>query len=84
VIGLEGAEQLLPSAELDISEYHYHEEAPVFFGHYWLDGIPRIEAENAVCLDYSVAKGGHLVAYRWNENIPLLPSFFMAIPSISL
>jgi hypothetical protein len=84
LIGLEGAEQLLPSAELDISEYHYHEQAPLFFGHYWLDGIPRIEAENAVCLDYSVAKGGHLVAYRWNENIPLLPSFFMAIPSIGL
>lgn len=39
---------------------------PVFFGHYWFDGIPAVLNERAACLDYSVAKGGPLVAYRWD------------------
>lgn len=43
------------------------EAPPVFFGHYWLeDASPVVQAHNVVCLDYSVAKGGNLVAYRWN------------------
>ena len=38
---------------------------PVFFGHYWLeDKMPDIQSHNVICLDYSVAKGGSLVAYR--------------------
>jgi len=49
---------------------------PVFLGHYWLSAQhPRILADNVACLDYSVAKGGFLCAYRWqgeqklqNEN----------------
>jgi hypothetical protein len=42
-------------------------ERPVFFGHYWLeDRYPVVQAHNVVCLDYSIAKGGNLVAYRWN------------------
>ena len=40
--------------------------APIFFGHYWLNGNPRHLLEKAACVDYSVAKGGNLVAYRWN------------------
>jgi len=41
--------------------------APVFFGHYSLprNSLPRPLATNVVCLDYSVWKGGPLVAYRW-------------------
>jgi hypothetical protein len=39
---------------------------PIFFGHYWLeDAYPVIQANNVVCLDYSIAKSGNLVAYRW-------------------
>jgi hypothetical protein len=42
---------------------------PVFFGHYWLDApAPAPLAPNVVCLDYSVAKGGFLCAYRWEEG----------------
>lgn len=42
-------------------------EKPVFVGHYWLSADrPAILAENVACLDYSVAKGGFLCAYRWN------------------
>ena len=40
------------------------EDRPVFFGHYWLRGEPVWLAENVCCLDYSVAKQGHLVGYR--------------------
>ena len=44
------------------------QEKPVFFGHYWLKGTPHLLADNICCLDYSVAKGGDLVAYRWSES----------------
>lgn len=39
---------------------------PVFFGHYWLSGRPRLQAPNVCCLDYSRVLGGRLVAYRFN------------------
>src|SRR5690606_24886618 len=40
---------------------------PVFVGHYWLAAKqPAILAENVACVDYSVAKGGFLCAYRWD------------------
>ena len=50
---------------VDESGHYYDEEQkPVFFGHYWLRGEPNIYRGNVCCLDYSVAKGGVLVAYR--------------------
>jgi len=40
---------------------------PVFVGHYWLSANrPEVLAENVACLDFSVAKGGFLCAYRWS------------------
>lgn len=42
-------------------------ERPVFLGHYWLRGNASLCRENICCLDYSVAKGGKLVAYRFND-----------------
>ncbi len=40
---------------------------PVFLGHYWLTAErPALLAGNVACLDYSVAKGGFLCAYRWS------------------
>ncbi len=45
----------------------YAESNPVFIGHYWLEErIPQILSSNVACLDYSIAKGGFLAAYRWN------------------
>jgi hypothetical protein len=58
--------------DLDVpSEDHsegYDSNGPiVFFGHYWLNpGIPQSQAQNICCLDYSIAKDGMLVAYRWS------------------
>jgi hypothetical protein len=50
---------------------------PVFFGHYWMTGEPRVLAGNAVCLDYSVANEGPLVAYRWDGESRLSSERFV-------
>lgn len=42
------------------------EEPPVFVGHYWQTGQPEPLSGNVACLDYSVARNGSLVAYRWD------------------
>ena len=42
------------------------DQRPCFIGHYWLKGNPEPLADNVACLDYSVAKGGKLAAYRWS------------------
>jgi hypothetical protein len=40
---------------------------PVFVGLCWLSAQrPELLADNGACLDYRVAKGGFLCAYRWN------------------
>ena len=46
----------------------YPEDAkPVFVGHYWLSGRqPELLRRNIACVDWSVAKGGFLCAYRWD------------------
>ena len=48
------------------SDFYSENEKPVFFGHYWLQGIPFLIRENICCLDFSVAKGGSLAAYRFD------------------
>jgi hypothetical protein len=40
--------------------------APVFIGHYWMSGRPELQSPKVACVDYSAAKDGPLVAYRWN------------------
>jgi hypothetical protein len=52
-------------------------DSPVFFGHYWLEGVPAPFSPKAACLDYSVAKGGPLVAYRWNGEPDLMTNGFV-------
>jgi hypothetical protein len=53
-------------------------DKPVFVGHYWLSGKrPEILAENVACLDYSVAKGGFLCAYRWQGEKKLKNEHFV-------
>ncbi len=40
---------------------------PVFFGHYWLsEESPKLQNQKVCCLDYSIAKAGKLVAYRFD------------------
>lgn len=66
----------LPHQPIDLSTlkslgYYQADDKIVFFGHYWLKGVPSIFKENICCLDYSVAKGGKLVAYRFNGEAAL-------------
>ena len=52
-------------------EFYPPDARPVFFGHYWLSGLPEIEAPNALCLDYSAGIDDNpLVAYRWEPGVP--------------
>lgn len=55
---------------------------PVFVGHYWLSADrPENLAENVACLDYSVAKGGYLCAYRWQGEKTLSNENFVWVNS---
>ncbi len=61
----------------------YHpSNLPVFVGHYWWKGNPEPLEDNVACLDYSVAKGGALVAYRWSGEEKLSIENFVSIASI--
>ena len=65
----------------DINPICYSKNAPpVFFGHYWLDdSYPIVQTENVICLDYSIAKGGSLVAYRWNGEEQINNDHFVSV-----
>lgn len=47
------------------------EGSPIFVGHHWFSGRPKIESPKLACLDWSAAKGGPLVAYRWDGETEL-------------
>ena len=59
--------------------HHYHEDnPPLFVGHYWLnDKTPTPLSDNCACLDFSIAKEGKLVAYRWQGEKTLKESNFV-------
>jgi hypothetical protein len=40
--------------------------APVFVGHYWMGGPVELQTHKVACVDWSAAKDGPLVAYRWD------------------
>jgi len=48
------------------SDYYDESQKPVFFGHYWLEGEPSLYRHNICCLDFSIADGGKLAAYRFD------------------
>ena len=56
---------------------------PVFVGHYWLGGEPELLAANVACVDYSVARGGALCAYRWNGEQKLDARNLVSVGAIS-
>lgn len=51
---------------------------PVFIGHYGLRaGSPFLLAANVACVDWGVAGGGFLCAYRWDGERELSPAKFV-------
>lgn len=73
---------VIPPKSIDLDLVNLHKKKivvprvqvskPTFFGHYWDRGIPKIVNPKAVCLDYSVAKGGSLCAYRFDGEQELV------------
>jgi len=55
-------------------------DTPVLYGHYWRSGTsPSIDNARSACLDWSVAKRGQLVAYRWDGETDLTNENFVAV-----
>lgn len=52
---------------------------PTFVGHYWLRGQPEPLSRQVACLDYSVARQGQLVAYRFDGEPVLRSDRFIAV-----
>ena len=53
-------------------------DKPVFIGHYWFEGHPALLSPNVACVDYSIAKGGKLVAYTWKGEQELREEHFVS------
>lgn len=78
----------LPEISVDLSllksqSYYKKDHKPIFFGHYWLKTKPQLYRENICCLDFSVAKGGYLVAYRFNGESKLNESNFTFVENFA-
>jgi hypothetical protein len=67
-----GNEESIPDVPLP-AEWKGHRYAgpPVLFGHYWFAGTPVVISPQFACVDYSAARYGPLVAYRWDGEAEL-------------
>lgn len=67
-----GSEHLVPDIEIP-QEFRVDavSGAPILFGHHWFEGPVKLETPKVACLDWSAAKDGPLVAYRWNGESEL-------------
>ena len=67
-----GSEHAVPDIEIPAEHRQGPVEgAPILFGHHWFSGTVKVESHKVACLDWSAAKGGPLVAYRWNGESEL-------------
>lgn len=74
----EASRQSLPETEIpEPNRLGYSSSKPLFFGHYWLTGQPRLLSENVACVDYSAGKGEPLCAYRWDGEPVLQANNFV-------
>jgi hypothetical protein len=69
------------TSELQKIWFYPKAEKPVFIGHYWKTGKIELESKNVCCVDYSIAKGGKLVAFRFNDNTDLSSDSFVWVDS---
>ncbi len=68
----------LPQSVIDEALPYPADDKPVFIGHYWMRGSrPELLASNVACVDWSVAKGGFLCAYRWDGEAHLDSTKFL-------
>ena len=72
-------EENIRLSEIQPGNYYSEDERPVFFGHYWLTGTPRLIRKNICCLDFSVAKHGYLAGYRFDDEKELSDEKFIFV-----
>ncbi len=73
-------EDALPSSMLESVTPYPADANPVLFGHYWLRAEQPFRLEhNVACVDFSVAKGGSLCAYRWDGESKLSNDKFVSV-----
>lgn len=77
-IGPPGVE--MPDVPIPAAETIPEPDRPTFIGHYWLDPSEALAplTSHVACVDYSVAKGGPLVAYRFDGEAELSADKFVA------
>ena len=64
--------QMIPDVPMPSERVgHPYVGPPVLFGHYWFTGTPTVISPRFACLDYSAARQGPLVAYRWDGETEL-------------
>ncbi|MCC7124196.1 MAG: metallophosphoesterase [Acidobacteria bacterium] len=68
---------MIPDAPLPHHARVTFDGAPVFFGHFWLRGTPRLVSTRSLCVDYSAGKGGPLTAYRFDGDPTLRAEQFV-------
>ncbi len=67
-----GSEHAVPDIEIPAEHRQGPVEgAPILFGHHWFSGTVKVESHKVACLDWSAAKDGPLVAYRWSGESEL-------------
>lgn len=56
-------------------------DRPTFVGHYWLEPAVGIEplSDRVACVDYSVARGGRMAAYRYDGEDTLSADKFVVV-----
>jgi hypothetical protein len=56
-------------------------DRPIFIGHYWLNPAEALAplSKRVACVDYSVAKGGRMVAYRFDGEQELSADKFVSV-----
>jgi hypothetical protein len=77
-IGPDGVD--IPDVPLPASGRIPEPDRPTFIGHYWLNPKAALKPLSArvACVDYSVAKGGPLVAYRYDGEPTLSADGFVS------
>ena len=71
-------EIIIPTKKLQKFSSYTPDKKPVFIGHYWNTGKPRLFKPNVCCVDYSLAKCEKLVAYRWSGETTLSNENFVS------
>ncbi len=71
----------MPDVPFDARDRLPEPDRPTFIGHYWFDPSEPIApaSSRVACVDYSVARGGPLVAYRFDGEQELSRDKFVAV-----